>query len=136
MLDPEADLILAIKHQRDKSTRPSEPEWVKGHTDKNIPYEKLPHQNQVNVDVDHSSGNERKSGQVVNDEPYEGSGAMLILNGKWVTTEYKAQILNAITEPAHRKYFANKFKHADSQGYMMTSHGSTSDLPGETSSTK
>jgi hypothetical protein len=27
MLDPEADLILAIKHERDKSTRPSEPEY-------------------------------------------------------------------------------------------------------------
>jgi hypothetical protein len=111
MLDPEADLILAIKHERDKSTRPSEPEWVKGHTDKTTPYNKLPHQNQVNIDVDHSSGNERKHGTIVNEEPFDGSGAMLILDGKWVTTAYKMQILNAITEPAHRKYFASKFKH-------------------------
>jgi hypothetical protein len=40
---------------------------------------------------------------------------MLIINDRWVTTDYKAQILNAITEPAHRKYFADKFKHMDSQ---------------------
>jgi hypothetical protein len=115
MLDPEADLILAIKHERDKSTRPSEPGWVKGHTDKTTPYNKLPHQNQVNIDVDHSSGNERKHGTIVNEEPYDGSGAMLILDGKWVTTAYKMQILNAITEPAHRKYFASKFKHENSK---------------------
>jgi hypothetical protein len=39
---------------------------------------------------------------------------MLILQEKWVTTAYKEQILNAINEPAHRKYFATKFKHSDS----------------------
>jgi hypothetical protein len=115
MLDPEADLILAIKYQRDKSTRPSAPEWVKGHTDQKTPYEKLPHHNQVNVDVDHSSGHERKHWSLVQEEPYDGSGAMLIINDRWITTDYKAQILNAITEPAHRKYFARKFKHTDSQ---------------------
>jgi hypothetical protein len=115
MLDPEADLILAIKHQRDITPRPSEPEWVKGHTDNDTPYDQLPHENQVNVDVDHSSGNERRYGQVVQDEPYDGSSAMLILSGKWVTTDYKTQILNAITEPAHRKYFASKFKHPNSK---------------------
>jgi hypothetical protein len=75
----------------------------------------LPHQNQVNVDVDHSSGHEWKYGPIVHGEPYDGSGDMLIINEKWVTTDYKAQILNAITEPAHRKYFAHKFKHTDSQ---------------------
>lgn len=116
MLDPEMDLILAIKHSRNRTKIPSDPEWVKGHTDRN----KKPHERtakeRLNIKVDHISGDARKHATPKTRTPYPGSGAMLIINDKWITTSYREQIHRAFMEPGHRKFFCSKF-HLDNDIY-------------------
>ena len=41
--------------------------------------------------------------------PYPGSGTMLIINGKWVTTKYISQIQDAIMAKDHVKFFLEKY---------------------------
>ena len=43
-------------------------------------------------------------------KPYAGSGAMLMINGKWVTSNYETQIQEAIMKPRHLKFFLKKYK--------------------------
>jgi hypothetical protein len=117
MLDPEMDLILAINHERKQTPNPSKPEWVKGHTDDTKESYDMNDKERLNIVVDQVSGDERRHGTVIQETPYPGSGAMLIIEGKWVTTEYKQQIQTAIMKPKHRAYFTEKFKHIDPTVY-------------------
>ena len=103
MLDPEMDLILAIKHLRKCSKAPSNPQWIRGHSDaKKASHERSDKEN-LNITVDRVSGNARKYGHPTTRRPLPGSGAMLIIKDKWVTTAYREQIHRAIMEPGHRK---------------------------------
>ena len=109
-LAPEADIIMAIHKQREQSNTKFTLTWIKAHQDDKKKYEELDEEAQLNVDVDKAAGEERMNGQVVTPQPYEGCGAMLIINGKWVTTKYREQIHLASTTPAHIKFFLEKYK--------------------------
>ena len=64
----------------------------------------------INVDTDRISKEERTSGPIVHATAYPGSGAMLIIKDKWITTSYKERICQAITEKTPKKYFLKKFQ--------------------------
>jgi hypothetical protein len=102
---------------REAPLDPDRTEWVKGHTDDHKESHEITDKEQLNIIVDKVSGEEQRHGQPTYDTPYDGSGAMLIIDGQWVTTEYKTQIQTAIMKPKHRAYFQKKFKHADQTVY-------------------
>ena len=101
---------MAIHKQREQSNTKFTLTWIKAHQDDKKKYEELDEEAQLNVDVDKAAGEERMNGQVVTPQPYEGCGAMLIINGKCVTTKYREQIHLASTTPAHIKFFLEKYK--------------------------
>ena len=80
---------MAIHKQREQSNTKFTLTWIKAHQDDKKKYEELDEEAQLNVDVDNAAGEERLNGQVVAPQPYEGCGAMLIINDKWVTTKYR-----------------------------------------------
>ena len=84
---PEADIIMAIHKQREQSNTKFVLTWIKAHQDDKKKYEELDDEAQLNVDVDEAASEERVNGRIVSPQPYEGSGAMLIIDGKWVTTK-------------------------------------------------
>jgi len=51
------------------------------------------------------------------DEPYPGSGAMLIINGEWVTNDYSARIKEAAMIPRHKAWFLHKYKDKTEDDY-------------------
>ena len=77
------------------------------HQENNNRKETLPPNVQMNSDMDAACKSERTSNRVISSNtnkfitPYPGSGAMLILNGKWVTTKYATQIQDAIMAMDH-----------------------------------
>ena len=114
MLDSDMDLILASKHERQQSTYPSKPEWVKGHTDDKDPKGKRTPKEEINIIADDKSKSVRTNMEPEQPpEPFPGSGAMLIIDGKWIMAGYKEQLTIALTKPRHRKYFLQRFKTTD-----------------------
>lgn len=60
--------------------------------------------------MDHLSKLARVTKPITQDQPYPGSGAMLIIiQNKWVTTKYNEQILEAMTADEHRTHFLAKY---------------------------
>ena len=61
----------------------------------------------MNIDMDDSCKNKRTSNRVITSNinkfatSYHGSGEMLIINGKWVTTKYASQIQYAVMVKDH-----------------------------------
>ena len=104
------DLILAIKHERKNMQHSSKLKWIRGHPDKNTPKNKLTQEQVINVETDQVSKCERITGTKIHETPYTGSGAVFIIDNKWVTTEYKEQIRSAIMKPEHKKFFLHKFR--------------------------
>ena len=88
MLAPEADILLACQKRRKESDIDFEIEWVKGHQDDNTKEEDLTDEARLNIEMDDDAKQKRISGEVVYEKPYEGSGAMLIINNQWVTNKY------------------------------------------------
>jgi hypothetical protein len=92
LLDPEADLILAIRAVRQQTPIPSTLRWMKGHTDDKIPYDDLDPDYKTQVDMDHLAKHSRTHDPITYNTPFPGSKAMLILDNNWVTTAYNEQI--------------------------------------------
>jgi hypothetical protein len=116
MLDPEMDLILAIQHERSHTKN----QQARMGTKRPYRQSQGKPQNHRQGTAQHNSRQSVWRGKktwTTHIRPYDGSGAMLIINGKWVTTEYKTQIQTAIMKPKHRAYFQKKFKHADKTVY-------------------
>ena len=67
--------------------------------------------------MDEHAKDERTNGEVCYDEPYTGSGAMLIINGEWVTNNYAARIKEAVMIPHHLKWFRKKSKDKTEDDY-------------------
>ena len=109
VLAPEADLILAIHHELDCMTSKPTIQWLKAHQDDDKAYEDLVPSAQLNTSMDEASKHSRVNDSITYDTPYPGSGAMLIINGCWVTTKYKEQIKDALLATEHLKYFLNKY---------------------------
>jgi hypothetical protein len=117
MLDPEADLILAIKYLRHQTKYPSTLKWMKGHTDDNKKYEDLEYDYQTQIDMDTLAKHSRTHDTVTHQTPYPGSKALLIIDNKWITTEYCEQIQEAITKRKHKQYFLGRHPHLGPEDY-------------------
>ena len=68
--------------------------------------------------MDNKSNTARSKDEPVKTSPLPGSGAMLIIKGKLITTRYKERIHEVIMRPKHEKYFLEKYKK-----YNVTKHG-------------
>ena len=104
MTSPEADIILACQEMI--RTMESKPKlaWVRGHQDgkKKKKYGDLSTDAQVNVDMDDECDKERREGRPLPVRPLKGSGAMLAINNRFITTNYKQNIHEAIMKGEHR----------------------------------
>ena len=83
--------------------------WIKGHQDKDKPYNQLPDDAQINIDMDNESNTAKSNNEQVKTTPLPGSGAMLIIKGEMITTRYKEAIHEAIMRPKHKQYFLEKY---------------------------
>ena len=107
MLSPEADIILACQKLHKEARTSNNFEWLHAHQDDNKRKEDLLPPLQMNIDIDNSRRNKRTSNRFItsnNDKfasPYPGSRAMLIINGKWVTTKYASQIQDTVMAKDH-----------------------------------
>jgi len=110
MLAPDADIILACHKLRKECDTEFNLEWVKGHQDDNKEYDELDDEAKLNVDMDTVCKDERVNGTVHKPKPYSGSGAMLIIDGEWVTNDYANRIQEAIMLPRHIKFFLWKYR--------------------------
>ena len=111
MTAPEADIILACKEIM-KDMKP-EPRivWVRGHQDRktNKTYEELPDDAQLNLDMDDECDYERTQGIKHEVQPLKGSGAMLSINGTYVTTNFNENIQEAVMSRKHKTYFTERY---------------------------
>lgn len=84
-------------------------DWIRSHQDDHGRKEDLTPESQINIEMDQEATEERKHGRIVNDRPYPGSGAMLIIDGEWITTKYAERIQDASNREAHLAYFLEKY---------------------------
>ena len=116
MLSPEADIILACHKLHDEVKISTNLEWLHTHQDKDKHKEDLPPPVQMNIDMDVSCKNEWTRNIVINSNnenfatPYPGGGAMLIINGKWVTMKYASQIQDAVMANDHLNFSLKKIQ--------------------------
>ena len=111
MLAPEADILLHCHHKKQQLQAPLDLQWVRAHQDDGKKKEDLPPEEvQLNIEYDERSKEFRVHDEVTYKTAYEGSGAMLIINNKWVTTKYKLQIQEASTLKAHKAFFLKKYQ--------------------------
>ena len=84
MLRPDADIIIAIHKAKADMKAMIHLEWIRGHQDKDGDKRKedQPYQVQTNIELDEDAGMVRLDGQIEHDDPYPGSGAMLIIGNK------------------------------------------------------
>ena len=89
-------------------------EWLCAHQDMDKRRDDLPPPVQMNIDINVSRKNKQTSNKVISSNnnffasPYPGSGAMLIINGKWATTKYASQIQDAVMAKDHLNFFLKK----------------------------
>ena len=115
MLGPEVDIVLACKAIQEDGI--SRPEWLRAHQDDSTPYCELPHPVQMNSDMDTAAKHSRIHDQITKPKPYRGSKALLIIEGRWVTTKYAEQIQDAVMHKSHIKFFLHKYKHLHDHHY-------------------
>ena len=60
--------------------------------------------------MDHEAKEERQEGHVVDQRPYPGSGAMLQIQGEWITTKYAERIQEAALRDDHMSFFLKKYQ--------------------------
>ena len=117
MLSPEADIVLACRHKiRSMANKPIS-RWIKGHQDSNVPVTDLPHDVQLNIELDNDAKRSRCHDVARQPTPYIGSGAMLLIDSKWVTTKYELQIQEASIRPIHIAWFLKKYPHLTPHDY-------------------
>jgi hypothetical protein len=117
MLSPEADIILAIQHQRKHGPTQFNLRWIKAHQDDNLPNDQLDVDAKVNQSADLLAKEERLHGIPFENRPYQGSGAMLKIGNKWITSDYKTHIQEAIMKPDHLRWFKTKYNGTDNRIY-------------------
>ena len=110
MTSPEADIILACKELIKNMKKKPLLIWERGHQDKKKPYQLLTQRAQLNVDLDKHCGEERTEGKQSPVTPLKGSGAMLAIDGTYVTTKFNHHIQTAATKDRHKKYFLERHK--------------------------
>ena len=112
---PEADIILAVHALRTKLSEDggdTNIQWIKAHQDDKCKTSNLSPPSQLNVDMDTASKHSWTNHAITypNPAPYPGSGAMLIIDGQWITTKYNEQIRDAMTAASHHTYFTKKYR--------------------------
>ena len=117
VLAPEADIILAIHHELNNMPTHPTIQWLESHQDDHHSRETLQPNAQLNTSMDDESKDCRITDDITYDKPYPGSGAMLIINGQWITTKYSEQIRNALMDGKHLQYFFHKYPNKSKQHY-------------------
>ena len=112
MTSPEADIILACKEIMKEILPEPELDWIRGHQDKKHKkkYEELPDKAQLNLDMDVECDEEQREGNQLEVTPLKGSGAMLSIDGRYITTNYNNNIQEAIMSKKHKKYFLEQYE--------------------------
>jgi hypothetical protein len=89
--------------------------WVKGHQDRDIHYDNLPLEAQLNDDADELAGEYQLSHGAyrpfINMLP--SCTAMLTIRGISVTSNYKKQLIRAYVEPEYMQYLQYRFEWSD-----------------------
>ena len=96
MVAPEADVILAIRHQLTANGKEGIFHHVRGHQDENRKFSELDKEAKYNVLCDEYAT------QAVNDMdemelPYRGSKVMISIGGKWITIHVEQRVSDALT---------------------------------------
>lgn len=112
VLASNADIILAIHHLRSQMSTATIIEWMRGHQDEGSSKRKEDHipKVQTNIELDDRAKHSRVYDIEHQPTPYTGSGAMLMNDGVWITSNYADQIQEAIMKPKHLKFFLKKYK--------------------------
>ena len=71
----------------------------------------------MNIECHTEAGQARTEQTPATVYPYKGTGAMLMINGKWVTTKYAEQIQEAVMKPRHIAFFLKKYKARTREDY-------------------
>jgi len=79
--------------------------WAKGHQYDNKPDDELDCNAKINQAMDLMAKEECKEGHIIEMQPCKGSGAMLRINGEWITTNYREHILEAVMSKRHQQFF-------------------------------
>ena len=109
MMAPEADIILAFRHQMQKHGVSGQFHHVKGHQDKVNKFSALDKEAKYNVLCDEYATQATKQEQPL-ELPYSGCRAMLNIDGEWITSQYEQRVVDAATYPVIKTYIPAKFE--------------------------
>ena len=109
MVAPEADVILAIRHQLTVSGKEGNFHHVRGHQDENRRFSELDKEAKYNVLCDEYA-TKAVSGSDETELPYIGSKAMIAIGGEWITSHIEQIVSNALMSPDMKKYILDCFK--------------------------
>ena len=105
---PEADVILAIRHQLQQNFKEGCFHHVKGHQNDKRRFSELDREAKYNVLCDEYATQET-NGSDKTELPYPGSKAMIMINVKWIMINIEQRLKEASTGPEMRKYIIGRF---------------------------
>ena len=109
MVAPEADVILAIRHQLTASGKEGIFHHVRGHLDENWRLSELDKEAKYNV-LCNEYATQAASGNDETELPYIGSKEMIAIGGEWITSHIEQRVSDALTGPAMKEYVLERFK--------------------------
>ena len=109
MVAPEADVILAIRHQLTQCDKEGSFHHVKGHQNEDRRFSDLDREAKYNVLCDEYATQATK-GRGKTELPYPGIKAMISINGKWITSNIEQRVTEVSTGPEMRRYIMGRFR--------------------------
>ncbi len=110
VIAPEADIIMSTQQQIRSHNIDFHAMWVRGHQDRTTPPEELNDATRLNIDCDRDANEARLYDPIHLEGPYAGSGAMIKIDGRWITTKYREQLQLASIRRKHIKFFLKKYE--------------------------
>ena len=109
MMAPEADIILAFRHQMQQHGVSGQFHHIKGHQDEVKKFSALDKEAKYNVMCDEYATQATKKEQLL-ELPYIGCKAILNIDGEWITRNYKQRVTDEATYPVMKNYILAKFQ--------------------------
>ena len=103
MVDPEADVVMAIRHQLMAGGKDGIFHHVRGHQDENQRFSELDKEAKYNI-LCNEYATQATNGNDEPELPYIGSKAMIAIGGEWITSQIEQRVSDASTSPAMKKY--------------------------------
>lgn len=126
MLIPDWDVFNKIYHSLKQLQVKRKVWWIKGHQDKDKPFEALPHLAQLNVQSDWADGKYQSTHQchqpIVPWLPH--NPAQLFVSKETITSNYKQKICYALTAPALTQHMMFKYLQLDTRHFQLCQLGS------------